>query len=117
MDDASKDRVVKNEALFRDVNERIKEIDESHGIGTAERWDFICECGDETCFERISMTKAQYERLRSRPIQFSVVPGHEIPEVERVILRDDDFVVVEKDLGERRIARERAERDAESRES
>ena len=45
MDEQAKERLAKNEALFRDINERVRQIDEAHGIPTDELWDFLCECG------------------------------------------------------------------------
>ena len=98
MDEGTRDAVVKNEALFREVNDRVKEIDEQHAIPTAERWDFLCECGHGDCLERISMREDEYELLRSNALHFAVIPGHELAEVERVVGRGDGFLVVEKSL-------------------
>ena len=102
---------MKNEALFRDVNERVKEIDEGHGIATNAAWDFLCECGNADCLERVELHPEEYEELRSNPVHFAVVPGHEKPEVERVIRKGDGFLVVEKLPGEQEIARETHPRD------
>jgi hypothetical protein len=44
--------------------------------------------------------------VRSSAVQFAVLPGHERPEVERVLDRADRFVLVEKLPLEQRIARE-----------
>ena len=85
------ERVGKNEALFREVNERIREI---------TTWDtgaeFLCECGDPDCTQPIVMTVEEYEAVRSRPTRFVIVPGHEVPDLERVVERTDRFAVVEK---------------------
>ena len=104
MDRAAKDRAAKNEALFRDVNERVKKIAEDHDVATAARWDFLCECARTDCLARFSMTEDEYERLRSNPTHFAVVPGHEQPEIERVIASCDDYLVVEKLPGEHHVA-------------
>ncbi len=87
-------RVGKNEAIFREVNERIREITTYDGDV-----EFLCECGDQQCTQPIVMTIAEYEAVRSDPTWFLVVPGHEAPELERVVQRTDRFAVVEKHPG------------------
>jgi hypothetical protein len=106
MDERTKDRVVKNEALFRDVNERVKEIDQAQSVATDETWDFLCECGNADCLERVELRPEEYEQLRSSPVHFAVVPGHEKPEVERVVRGGERYLVVEKLPGEQEIALE-----------
>jgi hypothetical protein len=106
VDERSGDQVVKNEALFRDVNERVKRIDAAHGLPQTELWEFLCECGHADCIERVSLTVDEYERVRSSPINFLVVPGHELPEVEHVVELTERYAVVEKDPQERRVALE-----------
>jgi hypothetical protein len=106
VDEQAKDRVVKNETLFRDINERVKQIDQAHGIPTDELWDFLCECGRTDCLERISMTVTEYELVRANAVQFAIVPGHEVGEVERVVDEKQRFAVVEKRPDEQRLALE-----------
>ncbi|MDQ3668699.1 MAG: hypothetical protein M3377_00210 [Actinomycetota bacterium] len=107
MDQGTKDRLAKNEALFRDVNERVREIDERQAVatGTDAFWDFLCECGHGDCTQAMSLTLEEYERTRSSPVHFAVIPGHERPEVERVLERTDRFLLVEKLPEEQPIAR------------
>jgi hypothetical protein len=104
MDEQTKERVAKNEALFRDVNERVKEIDDDHRVPTEELWDFLCECGEADCLERVSLTRADYERVRANAVQFVIVPGHETPEVERVVAETPRFAIVEKKASEQSVA-------------
>ena len=62
-----------------------------------EELDFICECADETCVERVSLKTSQYDDVRAIPARFIVAPGHEAtPLVERVIFRSSRFVIVRK---------------------
>ena len=107
MEQAAKDRIAQNEALFREINERVQELERERQdeADPRVRWEFLCECGQATCAEPVRMTRAEYERVRSNPIHFVVVPGHENPEVERVLERTDRFLVVEKAPGEQEIAR------------
>jgi hypothetical protein len=92
--DPRTERVAKNEALFREVNERIKDVT---GYESAE---YLCECGNASCTETIPMTISDYESLRSDARQFVVLPGHEVPELEDVVVRNDKFLVVQKKPGE-----------------
>jgi len=99
------DRQARNEALIREVNERIERLDrvaEEAGPGDEPiRFDFLCECGaggeeDIACQARIEMTVAEYEEVRGQDDRFALLPGHETEELEDVIRRTDRFVVVDK---------------------
>ena len=92
-------RVGLNEAVFRQVNKRIDGLNEAFGAIT-ETMQVICECGDASCIEQITISVPEYEELRQDPRRFAVVPGHEDEQVERVVERHDDYDVVEKDEGE-----------------
>jgi hypothetical protein len=91
-------RQARNEALFREVNERIAELGDS-----AQAWspdgliDFLCECGAEGgCGDRIHMPLAVYERVRAQDDRFVVRPGHETPEIEVAVDWTDEYVIVDK---------------------
>jgi hypothetical protein len=86
--------VGRHQALFREVNERIEELAETFDL--KDELTILCECGSGQCDERIVLRKDEYEKLRRIPTHFAVRPGHEIPDVERVVERHDGFVVVEK---------------------
>lgn len=102
------ERVGLNEAVFREVNERIEALAETFELGS-QPLDLICECGDASCVQRISMTQAEYEQLRSDPHQFAVYPGHEKPEVEAVLERRGSYDVVRKDEGTVRLVAEQTD--------
>ena len=95
---AREERIGLNEAVFREVNERIEELADTFNL-KEEVLDLICECGDPTCVRRISMSPAEYAELRSDPHTFAVHPGHETPDVERVVQKRNGYDVVEKDEG------------------
>jgi hypothetical protein len=95
---AREERIGLNEAVFREVNERIEDLAEKFDL-KAVPLDLVCECGDADCVERISMTHAEYEGLRSEAHQFAVFPGHEYPDVERVIERRKGYDIVQKYKG------------------
>lgn len=87
-------RIARTEALFRDVNERIAESAERFDASEAE---FVCECADPGCVERVPATLDLYEGVRSGGTTFLLVPGHEDPTVERVVMRPHRRVaIVEK---------------------
>jgi hypothetical protein len=88
------ERVARNETLFREVNERIKEANEEVPAGGES--DFLCECGDPDCTKPISMTLREYEEVRREPTHFALMPGHEDPEVEQVVAWNERFAVVAK---------------------
>jgi hypothetical protein len=96
MDKGQKERLAMNEAIFRDVNERIREISDSFGQEDST-YDFVCECSDPACAERVVLTRAEYEDVRSDSTRFVVAKGHALPEVESVIEHAQDHVVVEKE--------------------
>jgi hypothetical protein len=108
MGDARTDRMVKNEALFRSVNERVRELsDRLSFVGLVDRHpmeEYLCECVDIDCVERVRATNEEYERVRSNSLWFVVALGHVVPEIERVIEENERFTVVEKGPGERAIA-------------
>lgn len=90
------ERLVRNEVMFRAINERIRELAGRFEVG-ADPVMFICECSDETCVEKVTLTLEQYDEMRALPARFVVVPGHEaIPLVERVVFRSPSFVLVRK---------------------
>ena len=85
--------------LFREINERLKEMQETFDVLT-ERAEFVCECGDAECTQQVTMTLADYERLRGDARTFAVVPGHEAPDVETIVENRDRYLVVRKRSGE-----------------
>lgn len=93
------ERVARNETLFREVNERIKQVNASLA-STAEATDYLCECGDESCTLPVSLTMIEYEAVRSEPTHFAVVPGHVVPDIERVLTSNTRYAVVAKTVPE-----------------
>jgi hypothetical protein len=92
VDDLSRQRAKRNESFFRTVNEEID--DQLRAVATR---DYVCECIDVGCAERVRLRRGEYEAVRAGgDRRFLVVPGHEAPDVERVVERHDGYVVVEK---------------------
>ena len=89
-------RAARNESLYREVNERIEELNKRFDAALEAGAAWVCECADTECTEPIEMTLGEYEELRSYPTRFAVLPGHVVAGVERVVDTHDSYVVVEK---------------------
>jgi hypothetical protein len=85
------------QSLFREVNERIAALNvlRSTWLPIAE---WVCECADELCTERIRLTMEEYAALRANPTHFAVVAGdaHVEPAAEVIVEKHDAYWVVEK---------------------
>jgi hypothetical protein len=93
--EAREERLAKNEAMFRTLNENIVGI--AAEFGGDHPYEFICECATSGCFERIALSLSEYERVRTDGSCFLLVPGHEDIEIEQVIAVHEEYVVVQKD--------------------
>jgi hypothetical protein len=99
------ERIARNEALFRSVNERVRELAGAFASDEEpEPVAFVCECGRADCATSVELTIAEYERVRADPAQFFVVPGHETQHVEHVVERHDRYDIVRKHAAEAQIA-------------
>jgi hypothetical protein len=94
-DDAREARIARNESRFREINEQL-EADLRRLPGDPEMVWFVCECGNRACAELVQMTFEEYARVRSDSHTFAVVPGHELPDAEEVVQRNERFHVVAK---------------------
>jgi hypothetical protein len=91
------ERVAKNEATSKSINEGIDAAFESDPPDAFTI--IICECGLERCDRTVRITKAEYERVRNDARQFVIFPDHLIPDVEQVVFEGDRFLVVAKRKG------------------
>ncbi len=95
------ERQARNEGLIRNVNERIERVDKD---ADARGWvpeggyfEFHCECGRAGgCRAKVRMTIDEYEVVRLQDDRFAVAPGHEDGAIERVVVTNDRFIVVDK---------------------
>ena len=85
------ERNAETQNLYREVNERVAEVYSQFGSGVtgdrvSELIELFCECGQQApCEERVNVSAATYERVRSDPTTFILLPGHGIATVEDVI--------------------------------
>jgi hypothetical protein len=93
-------RIGENEVLFREVNEKIDELDRTFSATPSSAQSFLCECGRRDCTARVTLTPEQYAAVREDPARFVVVPGHEAEDVETVVDEGDGYFVIQKREGE-----------------
>ena len=96
--DERDERIGHNEILLRNANERIEEL--ADRTAAQEQIGFVCECGIVSCIAQVNLEPQEYEKVRTNARHFVTVPGHETPELERVIARYERYQIVEKDHGE-----------------
>ena len=92
----ARDRVglIRTATLFRDVNEVVQVY---YRVGKHTEAQFVCECSDPACVEKVRLTRAEYGDVRRHPTRFFRVPGHEAL-VDRIVEMKPRFTVVEKPL-------------------
>src|SRR3954466_11379384 len=97
------ERAAHNQALFRAVNEELKRLVADWGLApdfgalpTVRQW--ICECANAGCMDRIGLTDDEYDCVRSAAHRFAVAPGevHYFADVEEVCERHESHWIVEK---------------------
>ena len=88
-------RIADNESRFREINERLRDDlrrlpDDQEPVG------FVCECGRVDCAAPVALTLKEYETIRASSLDFLVVPGHELGDVEDVVDVNERFARVRK---------------------
>ena len=82
--------------MFRQVNERIEELNDAFAAITATM-EIVCECGDLACVEQVVIPVVAYEDVRSDPALFILATDHEgTAEIETVERREEGYTVVRK---------------------
>lgn len=88
-------RIAVNETRFREINDRL-----AHELAALrhqpEHLEFVCECALLDCRAKVRLTAEEYERLRSDPMLFAVLDGHQIEDAEDVVARTDRFLTIRK---------------------
>jgi hypothetical protein len=93
--DSRRERAARNEALFREVNERIDDL-AVLAPNRDELSQYVCECQNVSCAELIAMPQEDYRQVRRDPAEFVVAPGHERTELEEIVRRGEGWLVVRK---------------------
>ncbi len=92
-DAARSGEIARRQALYRDVNEQIRLIAEN--VELEDHLDFVCECAN-CSFDRLILTRQDYDAIRRFPTRFLVKPGHDARDEERVVEESAGYAVVEK---------------------
>jgi hypothetical protein len=97
-----------NEAIFRELNERLhKGVDEANAVAAEEgqkpldfdanaTLHFFCECADENCQERIPVSLNDYTEIHNDKRRFTIAPGHQVPKIEEVTAKEPGYWIVTK---------------------
>ncbi|HET7130111.1 MAG TPA: hypothetical protein VFJ93_13645 [Gaiellaceae bacterium] len=93
-------RKAANEAVFRNVNERIQRLQHSFALAEREPLQMICECDRLDCTTRVTVEVDVYEQVRAQPDSFLVSNGHEDPAVEDVVKVAPGYTIVRKKEGD-----------------
>lgn len=105
-------RLVENEVIFRERNERLqKSIDQLNAMAIQDSQPdeayrdeenlplyFYCECSDESCIQRILVRHDEYTKIHKNRRRFLVLKGHEVAAIERVIREEPEYMVIEKNV-------------------
>ena len=83
---------MQTQILFREINERIHELNSDRAVNG----EFLCECVRRDCVATISPSPEEYEAVRRIPTRFVVLPGHEAPQIERIVETTERYTIVEK---------------------
>ena len=104
----SERRQIENEMIFRRANEKIgDDLDEldaqliEDGYPELTRTvDLLlhleCECSDENCKAKIPIKLSVYRTIHENRDAFIIKLKHQVNKIEKVILTEDDYSVVEK---------------------
>lgn len=104
----SERRQIENEMIFRRMNEAVGDnLENLDAMHIADRnpellWDdttllnFKCECSDEDCDARIPVKLSVYNKIHENRDAFIIKLKHQVNKIEKVILTEDKYSVVEK---------------------
>lgn len=104
----SERRQIENEMIFRRLNEKVGDTLESLDAMHIEDenidliWDdtlllsFRCECSDENCNTRVPVKLSVYKKIHENRDAFIIKLKHQVNEIEKVIITEDSYGVVEK---------------------
>jgi len=83
-----------NEAAFRALNDRIKELESDWH--SADPMAFVCECSSAGCTAAVYLTIEEYGAIRAHSDHFLMLPHHVVLDSERIVRSNDRYAVVAK---------------------
>lgn len=104
----SERRQIENEMIFRRANEQVSdgldELDAMHAEDNNPelmrkddiQLEFMCECSDEKCKERVTILLSVYQKIHEDRDCFVIRVGHQVEEIEEIVSTGPDYSVVRK---------------------
>jgi len=90
--------------MYRAVNLEVERVSEELGGGRNDRLEILCECGEDGCDTTLDVSRGEYEETHQQGDRFMVAPGHEDEQIERVVRRTPEYLVVDKFGAAERVA-------------
>lgn len=86
------ERVARAEEFFKRVNDTMRnELGDGDG-------NFLCECGNIACTEKLALDAEDLRLLHSIEGYFAVLPGHQIPEIETLVKENGRYAIVHNNV-------------------
>ena len=82
------------EETFAKANEQIRARAEQYQFAAAV--PFLCECSEVRCTETIPLSLTTYREARTVSAAFILLPGHNDPQVGRIVGEGSGYVLVER---------------------
>ncbi len=86
------DAKINNEQKVEKVVDDTEDTDQS----LLHTMSFNCECDNKSCTEIIQMSTDEYENVHRKPNNFVVVPSHVKLDIEKIVVKFSNFLIVEK---------------------
>src|SRR5690242_15710701 len=92
------EKIARNNAAFREANNRIEDAVIEQGLDPDELMPFICECSDRERVQIVRLTLDEYNHVRSNDRWFAHAVGHEeaIEGAVATVERRSRFILVAK---------------------
>ena len=62
---------------LEEVNRNIRDLAARVDPGDSSAWEFVCECGEEGCTERVALPLARYDELKNADATL-LAPRHQL---------------------------------------
>jgi len=82
------------EETFAKANEQIRARAEEYEFAAAV--PFLCECSDVSCTDTVPLSLTTYREARTVSAAFILLPGHNDPQVGRIVGEGSGYVLVER---------------------
>ena len=89
-------RMAQNEALFKEVNERVEGLAQTHRPARDAPYEFLCECANGDCTFRITLPPLGLRGGPGRPDAIRGAPDALHAEIEELVAEEETHWVVRK---------------------